>query len=150
MFPLFIGHIEKAIDGAGRRLIVLVGMAGVGKRSSILQTCKNMKLDLYSKLIDPTTINPELLQSHEDQEPGDEEGQEKRPRKMACMINNLLFASMTNPEDTDIYVHEMKLRLLPLQHLTTFLSLSVVHYQPLLLKRLITQLRQEGATIIGN
>ena len=147
VFQKTIGHIEQAIDGAGRRLIVLVGMAGVGKRSSILQACQKVNLTLYPKLIDPTTVEPTIF----DQEllgEGDDDNQNGK-RKMACVINNLLFASMTNPQDTDIYVHEIKLRLLPLQHLTTFLSLSVVHYQPLLLKRLITQLRQEGATIIG-
>ena len=147
IFQKTCGHIEKAIDGAGRRLLVLVGMAGVGKRSSISQTCQKVNLTLFPKLIDPTTVEPTIF----DQDLGGEEedNQNRERRKMACVINNLLFASMTNPQDTDIYVHEIKLRLLPLQHLTTFLSLSVVHYQPLLLKRLITQLRQEGATIIG-
>ena len=132
-----MGHIEDAI-GSGRRLVVLVGMAGVGKRSMILQNCKNLDLKLHGQLIDPT--NAEIIE-HDDNE--------ENEKRVAYIINNLLFASMNKSQDTDKYVHEIKSRLLPVQRAITFLSLSVVHYQPLLLKRLLTQLRQEGGAILG-
>ena len=139
IFQRTMGHIEDAIR-SGRRLIVLVGMAGVGKRSMILQTCKNLDFKMHGQLIDPTNVD---VVEH-----SDEVGNET-DTKVAYIINNLLFASMNKSQDTDKYVHEIKSRLLPVQRAITFLSLSVVHYQPLLLKRLLTQLRQEGGAILG-
>ena len=70
-------------------------------------------------------------------------------RNQACMINGLLFTSLENPFDVDKYIQDMKQKLMPIEKLTIFMTLSTTDIKEVVLKRLLDQLRQEGAAIIG-
>ena len=105
-----------------RRLIVLVGAAGCGKRSAIVQACKNANLVYRQKLVDPSKITVKDIPSD----------------PTAFVVNNLLFNTI---DDVDKYVHQIKLRLFPRKNVITFLPLSIGNYKDIVLKHLLDQLR---------
>ena len=83
---------------SNRKLIVLVGAPGSGKRSAIIQSCKEGEIDLHQFQVDPT--NPGI----EDQFKlsGDNKNDdEKIAVNRACIINGHLFTSLDNPNDVD-------------------------------------------------
>ena len=88
-----------------RRLIVLVGVAGSGKRSAIIEACRNTDIAYRQKLVDPSQFDADELSSEQ---------------VHACVVNNLLF---NNIDDVDKYVHQIKLRLFPHENVITFLPL---------------------------
>ena len=73
-----------------KRLIVLVGASGSGKRSAIVQACKDADLVYRQKLVDPSHFKADDL-------PTDQ--------MHACIVNNLLFNTI---EDVDKYLHQIK------------------------------------------
>ena len=105
-----------------RRLIVLVGAAGCGKRSAIIQASKNANLVYRQKLVDPSKITVKDIPSD----------------RTAFVVNNLLFNTI---DDVDKYVHQIKLRLFPRKNVITFLPLSIGNYKDIVLKHLLDQLR---------
>ena len=114
-----------------KRLIVLVGASGSGKRSAIVQACKDADLVYRQKLVDPSHFKADDL-------PTDQ--------MHACIVNNLLFNTI---EDVDKYLHQIKSRMCPLDNVITFLPLSIGNCKDIVLKHLLDQLRLEGAAIIG-
>ena len=114
-----------------KRLIVLVGASGSGKRSAVVQACKNADLVYQQKLVDPSHFKADDL-------PTDQ--------MHACIVNNLLFNTI---EDVDKYLHQIKSRMCPLDNVITFLPLSIGNCKDIVLKHLLDQLRLEGAAIIG-
>ena len=118
---------------------ILVGAPGSGKRSSIIQSCKESEIKLHKFQVDPTYVkimDSIIKTCNED-------------RNQACMINGLLFTSLENPFDVDKYIQDMKQKLMPIEKLTIFMTLSTTDIKEVVLKRLLDQLRQEGAAIIG-
>ena len=116
-----VSEVVEAVSK--RRLIVLVGAAGCGKRSAIVQACQNTNLVYHQTLVDPSKFNWKDLspdQTH------------------ACVVNNLLFNTV---DDVDKYVHQIKLRLFPRKNIITFLALSIGNYKDVVLKHLLDQLR---------
>lgn len=136
IFDEVVADIVDAMNSK-RKIIVLVGKAGSGKRSAILQACQKFNFIVIKKLIDPTTVVPSAIFS------SDDEDQE------ACVINSLLFATMEDPKDADKYVQEIKTRLLPRRNIVTFLALSIGNYKEMVLKHLLELMRVEGAALIG-
>ena len=129
-----VDNISDALSSK-RRLVVLIGMAGTGKRSAIKEACLIRGLQLHPRLIDPSNFNANTIDLSND-----------LSNQKAVLINHLLFNTI---EDADRYVHDLKLKFLTHQNLVTFLALSIGYYQDLMLKHLLDLLRLEGAAIIG-
>ena len=121
---------------AQRKLIILVGAPGSGKRSVINQSCKEADISLHKFQVDPNNVKENLFKK-------------KGDSNQACIINGLLFTSIENPPDVDKYVQDIKQKLLPIQKLTIFMTLSTTDIRDIVLKRLLDQLRQEGGAIVG-
>lgn len=125
---------------SNRKLIVLVGAPGSGKRSAIMQSCKEGGIDLHQFQVDPTKPIEDWLKS--DTKNGDNINR-------ACIINGHLFTSLDNPLDVDRYIQETKQKLLPIPNLLVFMTLSITDIKENVLKRLLYQLQQESCAIIG-
>jgi flagellar biosynthesis GTPase FlhF/predicted nucleic acid-binding Zn-ribbon protein len=134
-FDRVVTAIERAIS-LQKRLIVLVGVAGVGKRSAIIKCCQEGNINLNRALINPLTMKYIL-------------DKEDSNQQQACIVNGLLFTKLVKPEDTDKYVHALKLNTEKCPNLTMFFSLSISDYNENILKRLLDHLKHEGGTIIG-
>ena len=114
-----------------RRLIVLVGVAGSGKRSAIIEACRNADIAYRQKLVDPSQFDADELPSEQ---------------VHACVVNNLLF---NNIDDVDKYVHQIKLRLFPHENVITFLPLSIGMFYVFLMLRGVTSKNREGSQNLG-
>lgn len=129
IFRQVVDDIVEAIQSK-RRIIILVGDAGSGKRSAIVEACAQLNIVFHKKLVDPTTVDPLQFSACE--------------QDQSCVINNLLFTTLADPQDADKYVQEIKMRLLPLKNVVTFLPLSLGNYKDIVLKHLLDLLRLEG------
>ncbi len=136
VFSQVVNNVLDAYESK-RRIIVLVGDAGSGKRSAISKSSQTLSFKLHEKLVDPTALNTKTFFSNNADE------------KEACVINSLLFTTLEDPQDVDKYVQEIKVRLLPNKHITTFLPISTNTCKDVVLKQLLDLLRSEGAAIIG-
>ena len=135
VFDRLLFEVDKLLY-SNRKLIVLVGAPGSGKRSAIMQSCKEGGIDLHQFQVDPTKPIEDSFKS------GDNVNR-------ACIINGHLFTSLDNPNDVDRYIQETKQKLLPIPNLFVFMTLSITDIKENVLKRLLYQLQQESCAIIG-
>jgi hypothetical protein len=141
-FAKTVHELSNTLKDGFNRLILVIGLRGVGKSSAIAEACKNQSITLFSKLVDPVDFKWSNYKKMVEKE------SEEAPSKMAFTLTAPHLDGFSEKDGSlENYSVVLKECLKQTGNAVFFIRLAVNDFPPSFMKKFLSYLRGHSSII---